>query len=464
MSNKPNFLFFFSDQHRGDWMPYDRPVREKMGVAELELNMPNIRGMMDRGVSFSNAYSPAPVCAPARACLASGLRYRSCRVYQNNVNYDPVLPSFYRSLHENGYFVTGVGKFDLNKADLDWGDGFHDTLQRIGFSNAWDSEGKMDAVWAALAGKPGPYGQMLEQAGLLDKYVDDMLSRGCTDRPTPLPDRYYADNWIGERSLKLIHQLPQDQPWFMQINFSGPHDPWDVTQRMKSAMANRVFPLAADCPKPENNQGVRQNYAAMIENIDQIIGRCVTILKERGMLGNTVLIYASDHGEMMGDHGYYGKSRGEQGSVHIPMVIDASHFNGQQGINSEALVELQDLSSTILDYAGIRSDGVSESISLRNVVEGKTTRVRDFAVSELITPNRNGPLNSFSTITDGKWKLIMENGRPDRLYDLETDPFECQDAAQEYPEQVERLRRAFSEQGKRSNPAAEKYIQSIYAH
>ena len=78
--DRPNFLFLFSDQHRGDWMPYSKPVKERLGVGPLDLNMPNIRGIMDRGVTFSCAVSPAPVCAPARACLASGRRYRNCRV------------------------------------------------------------------------------------------------------------------------------------------------------------------------------------------------------------------------------------------------------------------------------------------------------------------------------------------------------------------------------------------------
>ncbi len=136
---RPNILFFFSDQHRGDWMPYDAAVKARQGVSDLELHTPNIRAMMDRGTAFANAYSPAPVCAPARACLASGQHYRKCRVYQNNVNYDPALPNFYGALKESGYYVVGTGKFDLNKADLYWDDGFHELLQRMGFSDASDN-------------------------------------------------------------------------------------------------------------------------------------------------------------------------------------------------------------------------------------------------------------------------------------------------------------------------------------
>ena len=87
---------------------------------------------------------------------------------------------------------------------------------------------------------------MLEEAGWLEVHKQDMMTRGGKDIPTPLPDEYYADNWIGEKSKALLADMPKDQPWFMQINFSGPHDPWDVTRNMKEAMKDRRFPDAAD--------------------------------------------------------------------------------------------------------------------------------------------------------------------------------------------------------------------------
>lgn len=463
MEERPNFLFFLSDQHRGDWMPYCPSIKKSLGVSGLELQMPNIRELMDRGVTFSNAYSPAPVCAPARACLASGRRYRSCRVYQNNVNYDPALPNFYRDLKENGYYVTGVGKFDLNKADLQWGDGFHTLLKQMGFSTASDSEGKMDTVWAALEGTPGPYGQMLKEAGWLEAYQKDMLARGCGDTPAPVPDEYYADNWIGKKSCGMLATMPGSQPWFMQVNFSGPHDPWDVTLHMKERVKNRRFPEAADCTITQENQGVRQNYAAMIENIDRIIGNCIAQLDAQGMLDNTIIVYSSDHGEMMGDHNLYGKSRPEQGSIHIPMVIDASHWGGRSGLCNQSPVELQDLAATFLEYAGIQTERKMESNSLKGIVEGRQEAVRTYAISELIRQNRRGPLESFAAMTDGRWKIIMEGGKADRLYDLSADPFECSDVAKRYPEQVQRLRKEFADQGEKPSPAMLQYIKSIYA-
>jgi len=462
-SQKPNFLFFFSDQHRGDWMPYSQQIKQRLGVEQLDLHMPNIQRIMENGVTFTCAISPAPVCAPARACLASGRRYRNCRVYQNNVNYDPTLPSFYGMLQENGYFVTGAGKFDLNKANLDWGNGYHDTLQRMGFSDALDIEGKMDAVWAALMAQPGPYGQMLEKHGCLDAYIEDMVNRGVGTQPAPVPPECYADNWIGAQGCRIIGELPAKQPWFLQLNFSGPHDPWDITQEMYHSMQNRPFPPAAECPQEEliHNQAVRKNYAAMIENIDRQIGLCISELKNRHMLDNTIIIYAADHGEMMGDHGLYGKSLPEQGSVHIPLVIDASHFGGIQNKHLHTPVELQDLAATFLDYAGITAPENWESISLRPLAEGTAEQVRETALSELITRGK-GVMKSFGCITDGTWKLIMRPNQPDKLYCLENDPFESKEVISEHPQEADRLRRAFDERGGKKHPALQKYKQSFH--
>lgn len=464
METRPNFLLFFSDQHRGDWMPYPADVKRQMGVEKLDLKMPAIRSLMDRGVCFTCGVSPAPVCAPARACLASGRRYRNCRVYQNNVNYDPALPSFYGLLQKSGYYVTGAGKFDLNKGDLDWGNGFHDTLRRMGFSDALDSEGKMDAVWAVLMNEPGPYGKMLEQHGCLKAYVEDMLHRGRGTDPAPVPPECYADNWIGQEGRDLIARLPQDSPWFLQLNFSGPHDPWDVTEKMHAAVQARSFPAGAGCPEEEraHNLAVRKNYAAMIENIDSQIGRCLEALQARGMLENTIVIYAADHGELMGDHGLYGKSRPEQGAIHIPLVIDASRWNGKQGLCLHTPVELQDLAATFLDYAGVAVPENWESCSLRPLVEGTVGSVRPFAVSELITRPRKGPLASFGCVTDGEWKLILRPGEEDRLYHLTEDPFEQKDLARYFPGQVERLRQGFDDRGGRKHPALLQYTQAFH--
>ena len=462
MANRPNFLFLFSDQHRGDWMPYPKEIMEAQGVGALHLEMPVIGGLMEQGTAFANAISPAPVCAPARACLAAGKRYRSCRVFWNTANYDPVLPSFYGKLHDAGYYVCGTGKFDLNKADLDWGNGYHKLLRDMGFDAATDSEGKMDTIWAAGLNNPGPYGRMLQEKGWLEAHKEDMLTRGNTDKVTPLPDDLYADNWVGAKTMELLAELPEDRPWFLQVNFSGPHDPWDITQSMKDRVKDRVFPDAADCPFAEQNQGVRQNYAAMIENIDRLCGEIIEGVRARGELENTVIVYASDHGEMMGDHGLYGKSKPGQGSIHIPMVISAPWLGAKEGQTVTTPVELQDLCNTFLDYAGVEHRNGLDSQSLRPILEGKTDRVRDLAVSELIVPRAGQAINSFSVVTDGKWKMVLRfSGARESLYDLENDPFEMQDLASEHPEIITEMKQTLGKKDGPKIPGMAQYAKSF---
>ena len=174
---------------------------------------------------------------------------------------------------------------------------------------------------------------------------------------------------------------------------------------------------------------------------------------------NTLIVYGSDHGEMMGDHDLYGKSKPEQGSIHIPLVIDASHLGGKPGRCYSAPVELQDLAATFLDYAGVTPGYPMDSKSLRPAVEGSDAAIRSFAVSELIQNDRNGPITSFAAVTDGSWKLIMRNGQPDRLYYLETDPFECRNLALEHPEEAERLRAGFRARGEQLDPVIRLYNQ-----
>lgn len=420
MDKRPNILFLFSDQHRGDWMP---------GNAQIgyNLHMPNLCSLMKVGTTFTCAVTPAPLCAPARACLASGRRYRNCRVYSNNENYDACLPTFYQALREAGYFVSGAGKFDLNKAELDWENGFHDILRRVGFNDARDNEGKIDAMLAADAGIPGPYGRMLADAGWLEAYCDDMRTRGNSDRITPLPDEVYADNWITEQSCKLFQRIPQGQPWFMQVNFSGPHNPWDITERMKNSMQGRRFPGAVDsCVDAEQDQGIRQNYAAMLENIDRNIGHLLEAVRQRGDWENTLVIYSADHGEMLGDRNLYGKSVPWQGSVHIPMVIDASRLGGKSGQVNGTPVELQDLAATIAEYSQADTSAFRESISLRPILEGKTEQLRQVAVSELLLTTQPDPLpmQAFTAITDGHYKSVAFSDGAGGLFDLKCDPLE----------------------------------------
>jgi len=421
--NKPNILFFLPDQHRPDWLGVN---------PALPLKTPNLDRLCAAGVRFTRAFTPSPLCAPARACLASGLDYEHCRVPGNRENYPPDLPTYYQRLRDAGYRVCGVGKFDLHKdlarphAELDWHLDGSRSLRDWGFTEGIDNEGKYDGSASyRAAGKPkGPYMNYLHSRGLAAAYVQEHAEvgkhRGAYT--TKLPEEAYCDNWVAENGLAFLRDFPADQPWHLVVNFTGPHDPRDVTQRMHDAWEGVDFPLPVNNQQrdfsPDDHQRNRRHYAAMIENIDRQVGRFLDLVKQRGELDRTLMVYSSDHGEMLGDHGRWGKNTWHNPSAGIPLIMAGPGIS--RGRTSDALVCLHDLAATFLDYAAAPALPGMDARSLHAVLEGKTSAHRSLV--------RNG-LHDWRMVFDGRFKRITRTNAPPLLFDLETDPHEMNDLA-----------------------------------
>jgi len=420
---KPNFLFLFPDQHRGDWMPYNDNVFTALQTERPQIRMPNVEKLMKGGTSFYRCVTPSPLCAPARACIAAGKRYENCRVPGNDMDYPVDMESFYSVLRDNGYSVGGVGKFDLHKVALNWGlSGWVEDIGKIGFTTGIDSEGKWDAIKSLDTepkGPKGPFMKYLKDKGLLGDHVADMMKRQGPAKkmytePTTLPDEAYGDTWVGSNGVEMVKNFPKGKPWFIQVNFPGPHEPWDVTKSMKDKWKNAKLP-AAERGVPEHVHelnNVRQNYAAMLENIDTQIGLLIDEVKKRGELDNTIIIYSSDHGEMLGDLDLYGKILPDRASVHIPLVFSGPGI--KENVTSDALTELTDLPATLLDYAGI-SGKFNDAVSMKPLLEGKIPELRQSVQSAL---------KDWVVIIDKKFKTISKNGVVQRKYDLINDPWE----------------------------------------
>jgi len=244
LSMWPNILFFLSDQHRSDWLGCN---------PDLPLRTPNLDRLSATGIRFRNAYTPSPLCAPARACLASGLSYDRCRVPSNRESYPLDQPTYYQSLRDAGYRVCGVGKFDLHKdldrppSELDWHLDGSRLLAEWGFTEGIDNEGKLDGSNSyRAAGRPkAPYLNFLRRQGLADTYVQEHADRGKHRDAyvTALPAETYCDNWIAGNGLRFLRNFPDDQPWHLVVNFAGPHNPMDVTQCMHDAWHGVEFPV-----------------------------------------------------------------------------------------------------------------------------------------------------------------------------------------------------------------------------
>ena len=466
MSKTPNFLILFPDQHRGDWIPYNKETFQKFGMTELPLRMPNIKRIMKAGVTFTNAITPSPLCAPARACLASGLRYKDCGVASNSIDYPVDQKTYYSALKDAGYIVGSVGKLDLHKPTLYWGlNGWISDFDKIGFTHVIDNEGKWDAFLSLWRDKSevlsqngishqnynpkGPYMKYLEENNLIHLHMSDFKRRlkKYNTEPTPLPEESYCDNWITQNALDMLNKFPDNNPWHLVVNFTGPHEPWDITKQMKKKWQNVSFPAPykGNEKKMEEEIKIRQNYAAMLENIDRNIGIIVEKIKDRGEIDNTIIIYASDHGDMLGDFGKHGKQLPHRGSTHIPLVISGPNI--LKGHYNHQLVELQDLTNTILDYAQTSMKGAKASISLKGLLEENKNTHRQYQISALNLSRRD--TFGWKLIKNEHYKLVVKKERIFNLYDLNQDPWENNDCSKENPiivkELYDELKKIYSE-------------------
>jgi len=410
-SKRPNILFLFPDQHRYDWLGTnpDIPVRT-----------PNLDKLANEGVLFTKAVCPSPLCAPARACLASGKEYDRCRVAGNNVDYPLNQTTFYTLLRESGYHVAGCGKFDLHKATLDWGLDGKRLLEEWGFSDGIDNEGKWDAITSGAREPKGPYMAYLHREGLAEIHVKDFMQRReiggvVATFPTPLPEEAYCDNWVAMNGLRLMEKFPRDKPWFLQVNFTGPHTPLDITKRMEELCRGIDFPQPNGCLKfsPEQHVAIRQNYSAMVENIDRWIGIYLEELSKRSELDNTLIVYSSDHGEMLWDHNMTGKSKPYQPSVGVPLIVWGPGV--QKGVVNDMPATNVDLTATFLQYANLAKSDDMDSLSLKPFLEGKVESHREYVISGL---------EPWRMVFDGRYKLIRGFTEEPLLFDLKNDPFE----------------------------------------
>ncbi|HEU0122365.1 MAG TPA: sulfatase-like hydrolase/transferase [Bryobacteraceae bacterium] len=422
---KPNFLFFLPDQWRPDWMP---------GNASIPVRLPHIAALAARGMRFRHVLCASPLCAPSRACLATGREYKDANVASNQHDFPLSQATYYQSLQKAGYHTMACGKIDLHKKTLDWGLDGQRLLPEWGFSAGIDNAGKGDAVRSGASAPKDPYMAMLHKRELASAHVADFRARRgySATHNTPLPDDAYCDNWIAENAKQLLAGAPKGKPWHLVVNFTGPHNPMDITASMERGARDRAYPAPNASTEFDDgiHQKIRQNYTAMCENIDRRIGEIVDAVARRGELENTLIVFSSDHGEMLGDHNRWGKHVPYQASAGVPLIV--AGLDVQRSRTSDALASLIDISATFLDYGGCEPLPGMAASSLRPVLTGQTKKHRDVLHSAL---------EEWRLVWDGRYKLIEGFQGETMLFDLQHDPLENKNLVTLEKDQVTRLRK-----------------------
>ncbi len=428
MPDRPNILWICTDQQRWDTIGC---------LGNDRIDTPNIDRLAAEGVAFTHAFAQCPVCTPSRASFLTGMYPGSVRACMNGNDYwagaAPLLP---RLLADAGYDCGLSGKLHLagaqGRIEPRGDDGYrvfhwsHDSIDR------WE-EGHEYADW--LKGQGHDLGAFNEA-------------------PETMPPELHQTSWCADRAIDFIRE-ERDGPWMFSVNPFDPHPPFDPPGeylrrydpdslpgplwRDSDVDAHRPFAGVdgfAEPPLPPAELGgrrIKAAYYAMIELIDHNVGRLLDALEEAGQRDDTIVIFTSDHGELLGDHGFH-TNKGcafFEASVRVPLILSwPGRFHG--GRVSDALVELIDLAPTLLEHAGVERPPRMQGTSLNGLLEGTADEHRDRVHCEYFRDQTLSPHlrptfeGSYATmIRDRRYKLIVHHNRnTGRLYDLQEDPGE----------------------------------------
>ena len=439
----------------------DQQRFDAMGCAgNTVLQTPNMDRLAREGVMFKNAYSANPVCVPSRAVFLTGLSPVNVRV-EGNGDYTstdvPDVPTFDSVLKQSGYAAEYYGKwhtphqftecYDNGVKVVGKVDGapsniraFQEWLGTKGVKRKEPGDGELLSGRNLRPYQPIPLDWNYEAARLpaaeKSKVKAAQVSQyGCVD----LPPRISYTAFTADETLEALGRL-KDRPFTLTCSFDPPHPPTVVQEPYFSMYPPEKIPVPesiddpmTDSPyktkskkkdqllyrDPKDIQGMRSIYYGMVREVDDWIGVILKKLDELGIADNTLVIFTSDHGEMLGDHGMHSKMIFYEGSVHVPLLM---RFPGRikPGTVVEQPVSTMDVAPTILGYLG-QVAPKTDGISLRPLVEGK--RMDHDVVSYSL-----GRTEPNYMIRTGDLKLMMaqsEKGKGlDGLYDLKDDPFE----------------------------------------
>ncbi|WP_455582911.1 sulfatase family protein [Dysosmobacter sp.] len=396
-----NILLFMTDQQRTEYTGY---------APGSVVETPNI-DKIAAGAYFTCCNTTNPICTPARTSLITGRYSRQIGTLTMAGDLFPQIPTFMQALQRGGYRTYGIGKYHYNQTfpwstprgcGMDPVAGVEDEKQ-FGFDVVWETAGKQQVV-----GNYCFYGDYLQKKGLLSKVRDFYQQSGGINgdtpdhnydqaAPWPFAEEDYVDVVTARVACEQLHRHPKEQPFYMMVSFCGPHKPYDAPQRYLDLFPlereeNFLLPDGQTLTETEKETLYRQRRSAkaMVRLIDDQIGKVLDTLAREGFCEDTLVLFVSDHGDMLGDHYRIQKGVPWRQAMNVPLAI---RLPGAAPIGrSDAPVEISDLAATILEYAGMDTAALSRawpayhdripSRSLLPILEGRTARCRDFCYSE----------------------------------------------------------------------------------
>ena len=480
-NKKPNLLFIMTDQQRYDALSF---------AGNEVLETPNLDRLAKQGAYFKNAYTPCAVCAPARASVLTGHTVENTGARTNNQAYYAeeeglmTMPTFDEILTGEGYHCEYYGKWHRVSSHAEV---YRNPLKEAKNGKSIFAHGGQKFVHLDFLDEKSPK-RNLEPGELYDKmsgrpYITDPLDKhhGMTNAELKarnekfpqcdmhgalqIPKDYSLTAFQAKQTIEAIKRL-KNKPFSITCSFHFPHAPMlppepyysmypakdmlppiSISDNMQNSPYKKANGRLAnpEYSDPEKIKYMISNYYGLVKEIDYWVGEILKELDELGLAENTLVIFTSDHGEMLGAHGMREKNVFYEESAHIPLLIRFP--NGiKSNIRVDGYISNIDLFPTIIDYLEIGSHK-SDGKSLRGLMEGTDSEHGKYVVTEWdyrgdISPN-------YMIVKDG-WKMIIPYSKESKvinaMYNLNSDPFEMNNLIgknpnkEQYAEKAEELR------------------------
>ncbi len=435
MVRPPNILLITADQLRADALGcYGNQV----------CRTPNLDALAGGGVLFENAFTPNPICVPARAAITTGNYPHICtdsrgsndaRIHDDQIK----LAEHFAS---GGYETYACGKLHYvpyappGEPRLLHGFQHCDLTESGRLIAEHDPSGKLrgledyvdylaDVGWAGYSRAHG---------------VGNNDVRPC---PSPLPPEHHVDHWVADRTIQRIreHRTHRaEQPFLIWCSFPKPHAPLDPPGEYANMYDPRDVPppvgdesllldrnpyidqgryLRAQASlSPAARRVIKAYYYGLITHQDAQIGRVLEALRETNLIDSTIIIYTCDHGDLMGDFGTYFKCNFLEGSVRVPFIVRGPSV--PSGQRREQLVGLHDILPTLGRMTGCKLPNEVQGLDISRVFTEPGAEVRDVIYSQCGDAPREAAM-----VCDGRWKYCYaQQGPTEELYDLQEDPHE----------------------------------------
>lgn len=417
----PNILMIVVDQMAHDVIG---------GLGHPAVRTPNLDALLARSAAFVNTYVSSPICLPSRASLMTGRLARRHDVYDNGSELPASVPTVAHHLNRAGYHTVLSGKMHFVGPD-----------QMHGFAER-------------LTADLSPAGLDLTPDWTLGPIPNEGTSvrrlRYPPVRPWSLQLSY--DDEVLHTSLAKLRQLSQrSEPFFLCSSFTHPHDPFQLPEEYWDRYSDvEIPPVRAPArpmeelhpfdqwiqihheadryplSEPEVEQARRAYYAA-VSYVDDVVGRLLAELTRLGMADDTVVVFTSDHGEMLGEHGMWFKRTYHDGAAKVPLLVAGP---GVRPGRRDDVVTLMDLTATVLDLADVpdKDEHLAEldGMSLRGLLDGSGPGRSSGVAFEYLAEGTIEPMLALRT---PGYKYVYVHGHEPLLFDLTTDPLELHNRA-----------------------------------